>query len=324
MEKQFRMLLAFALKKQASDIHMILKEGKLQICLRTDQGYRQIRQDLFDHRLLEYLKFVSGMDLCAKWEPQSGSMETVINGRKISCRFSLIAAGDITTGVVRLLSARTDLSISQLTSDPAAADYLKSLCRLDHGLVLCAGPTGSGKTTTLHAVLHEMAVSQNRKIVSLESPVEIPDSAYLQLEVNEDMGFNYEKGLEQLLRHDPDVILIGECRSAKVARTLIQASLTGHLVFCTIHAANGREILARMQEFGIPEKELKMVMQAMFALRMMIQNSRKECIYETWNRKQIEEFINTGHTDVIPLEQRAAAALAKGWKEAGKGNLRAC
>ena len=185
----------FALKKQASDIHLILKERKLQIYLRTPMGYQKIKQDLFDVRLMEYLKYISGMDLCSKWEPQSGSMETELDGSSVSSRFSVITTGEVCTGVLRILAARKYLTIRQLSSNPDISRYLTDLCGLDHGLVLCAGPTGSGKTTTLHAILHEMAATQNRKIVSLESPVEIPDTAYLQLEVNEDLGFDYEKGL---------------------------------------------------------------------------------------------------------------------------------
>lgn len=111
----------------------------------------------------------------------------------------------------------------------------------------------------MHAILHEIACKDQYNVISLEDPIEIEDELYLQLQINEAMGFTYEKGIEELLRHDPDVILIGETRNAYTARMVIRAALTGHMVFTTLHAKNALESLHRLLDFGLSEYDLKIL-----------------------------------------------------------------
>lgn len=339
MEDLLIFLLDYACRKKATDIHLDLEEGEsLQIQLRTENGFLSLTQDIFDQHFLEYLKFVSGMDLCALHHPQSGSF--VLQGLKSehSCRFAFMTNSKHSTGVIRLLNASRDLKIPDLSADEKTRNFLNSLTRAEHGLIISAGPTGSGKTTTLHAILHEMASRKDRKIVSLEDPVEISDPLYLQMEINETQGFTYEKGIEELMRHDPDVILIGECRSAYTAHMAVRAALTGHLVFTTLHSGTAAEAVRRMIEFGCDPTDLRTILHAVFAQRLYpakqsshipenqkenVYETEKECIYEKWQRKDIERYFESGNhpEGVLTLAQQIEAAINDGridrphWKD---------
>lgn len=329
MHRLLELLLDYACSKKASDIHLTSRENQFDILLRTDSGFLELKQDIFDFRLIEYLKYISGMDLCCPHKPQSGSFR--ISGKKdYSCRFALLSSGDLTTGVIRLLNTTADLCIEDLSRNEQAVGFLKQMTFQEHGLIISAGPTGSGKTTTLHAILHEMALRRDRKIVSLEDPVEIRDSNYTQLEINEAQGFTYEKGIEELMRHDPDVILIGECRSAFSAKMAVRAALTGHLVFTTLHSGTAEEAIRRMLEFGVDEKDLSSILQAVFAQRLYRSRDSdseqkrpaesrtgKECVYERWKRQDIEKYFKYGNFDSKPqsLQEEIEAAVRNGWIE---------
>lgn len=313
MKEQLYLLLQYACKMFATDIHIVLSRNKLRISIRTPEGFIPLQQDIFDARLLEYLKFISGMDLCARWTPQSGQFVFSISGRSISCRFSLIENREITTGVIRLLHMQADMPIDRLTHNPQARKFLHSLCQEREGLFISCGPTGSGKSTTIHAVLHEMAACSRVKIVSLEDPVEIPDDTYLQLEISESTGFTYEKGIEELMRHDPDVIFIGECRSAYTARMAVRAALTGHLVFTTLHAGSGRECLHRLLEFGVSQSDLETVLRSIFAQRLFPGIEGRECVYEIWHKKDLNQLFQNQQIDLPSLKEETAYAEREGW-----------
>lgn len=334
MEQLLALLVEYALKHQASDIHLILENRKLKLSLRTSDGFLPVIQDVFDERFLEYLKFCSGMNLTARFEPQSGSFQTLTRFGKISCRFSVLTNRDLVSGVIRILHSGKKLTIQELSSDRKSRDSLKRMIRAEHGLIIFAGPTGSGKTTTVHAILHEMAQDSTRKIVSLEDPIEIEDRSYLQLEINENQNFTYEKGIEELMRHDPDVIFIGECRTSYTAKMACRAALTGHLVFTTLHSGTVRETIRRMIEFGVSESDLGAVLQGVFAQRLFpsvkrqTENTvqiRKECVYEHWKRSDIEEFFESGSLAAKPASllqqirkaEEAGFIPAGSWKNSG-------
>ena len=163
--------------------------------------------------------------------------------------------------------------------------FFQSLIPLRQGLVLCVGPTNSGKTTTLHALLHEIAKTRKHKVVSLEDPIEIEDDSYLQLQINETMGFTYDVGIEQLLRHDPDIICIGETRNSYTAKMVLRASLTGHLVLTSIHAKNGKECISRLEDLGVSKQDLLSVCTAIIH-NAYIQMATRKCVYmKSWIKK---------------------------------------
>lgn len=323
MKEQLKILMQAALARRASDIHLTLQENLLQISFRTDQGYVPLYQNIFDSHLAEYLRYISGMDLTKIWKPQSGHFVYEDEDRAISCRFSWLASPGLSSGVIRLLQAGGELELEDLSRDRQALAFLERCTRLDCGLVVSAGPTGSGKSTTIHALLRQLARKQNRKIVTLEDPVEVEEPHLMQLEVSEENGLTYEQGIEALLRHDPDVIFIGECRSAYTARMCVRAALTGHLVFTTLHAGSVRQTLGRLEELGVPSSDLAMVLQAVFAQRLFPdpEHLRKECVYEFADRKELEILLqqgnhSAGYEDMVQKihtaaeEQRIDAAFA--------------
>ena len=287
MEQLLKDLIQFALNKRSTDIHFILSNHQLKITLRTPNGLESLIQDIWNESFFEYLKYKSHFDLTNPYLPQSGQFSIFLK-KEIFCRFSLIVNQQLQTGVLRILNMNLDLKIDELCHDSEVIQYFHSLTCKRSGLVIFSGPTGSGKTTTLHAILHEISLQGLHKVVSLEDPVEIKDNYYLQLQINEAQGFTYEKGIEELLRHDPDVIFIGETRNTYTAQMVLRACLTGHFVFTTIHAKNGLETIERLMDLGLPYKELKMVLTAVISQRLYSSKNGRECIYEILSNEQLQ------------------------------------
>lgn len=284
MEELLEALIQLALSKKASDIHFVLEKDSLRIQFRTKKGMEKVCQDIWKPSFFEYLKFHAQFDLTNPFLPQSGQFEF----QELFCRFSVIMNKEIQTGVLRLLNQVPDLSIEQLTQNEEQVTMLRKICLIRQGLVITCGPTNSGKTTTMHAILHEIAGKRRYKVVSLEDPIEIEDSSYLQLQINEQQGFTYERGIEELLRHDPDVIFIGETRNAYTAHMVIRAALTGHLVFTTLHAKNSLESLQRLFDFGLQPFDLKNTLSLVMSQRLYSDGKGgKQCIYEIATQKEI-------------------------------------
>ncbi len=300
MEEILETLLKLALSKHASDIHFHSEHGQLSIQLRTMSGMEVLDQDVWKPSFFEFLKFYSHFDLTNPYMPQSGHFEYSIYEKTIFCRFSVIANYEFQTGVLRILNANSNLKINDLTKNSEHIASLKSLCTMRQGLVISAGPTNTGKTTTLHAILHEIALEKRFKVVSLEDPVEIEDSLYVQLQINESIGFTYEKGIEELLRHDPDVIFIGETRNAYTAKMVVRAALTGHLVFTTLHAKNGLETIQRLYDFGLTAFDLQNTLSMILSQRLYSTDKKggKQCIYEILKKADIQYILkNNAYPD---------------------------
>lgn len=317
MKEQLNILMEHALEKRATDIHFTLQDNELQVFLRADSEYVPVIQNIFDTRLMEYLRYLSSMDLTRLWLPQSGQFDFLTAGRMLSCRFSWLSSPGVSSGVIRILGSSGLLELEDLSQDEKALEFLKQITRLENGLVISAGPTGSGKSTTIHAVLRHLARTQNRKIVTLEDPVELEEEHLLQLEVSEEKGLSYENGIASLLRHDPDCIFIGECRSAYTAKMCIRAALTGHLVFTTLHAGSVLQTIGRLEELGVSQSDLSMVLKAVFAQRLIPHETGKgkECVYETADQSRIKELLM--HRDYPEgsdgMEKALARAADQGW-----------
>lgn len=317
MKEQLNILMEHALAKGATDIYFTLQEDSLQVFLRAGSEYVPVVQNIFDQRLMEYLRYLSGMDLTRIWLPQSGQFDFQNGQRLLSCRFSWLSSPGVSSGVIRILRSAGILELEDLTQDDNAVEFLKKITRLDNGLIISAGPTGSGKSTTIHAMLRHLAREQNRKIVTLEDPVEMEEDHLLQLEVSEEKGLSYENGIASLLRHDPDCIFIGECRSAYTAKMCIRAALTGHLVFTTLHAGSVLQVIGRLEELGVSESDLSMVLKAVFAQRLVPHETGKgkECVYEMADQSRLKDLLH--HRDYPEgsdgMEKALEQAAAKGW-----------
>ncbi|MCP8967102.1 competence type IV pilus ATPase ComGA [Ectobacillus ponti] len=263
-------LLAEACELRASDIHFVPRSQDAAVQMRLDHDLltRHIVSKAFCERLVSHFKFLSGMDIGEKRKPQNGSWEWEQNGQQMHLRLSTLPTIHNESLVIRVHLHDSAPSLSELSLFPSSAKTLLSFLHHSHGLILFTGPTGSGKTTTMYALL-EAAKQSQRSIVTLEDPVEKRSDGMLQIQINERAGITYETGLKAILRHDPDIILVGEIRDEQTAKVAVRASLTGHLVLTTLHTNDAQGAVLRLLDFGIPLQELEDSLLAVAAQRLV-------------------------------------------------------
>jgi type II secretion system protein E len=248
-------LLTEAIDLRATDVHVEPFEDQLRVRYRIDGVMQEanippeVRR--FQAAIVSRLKILSHLDIAEKRLPQDGRIKLKITGREIDVRVSVIPMLHGEAMVLRLLS-RSDAAFGMQHLGMAGRDreIFERVLELPHGIVLVTGPTGSGKTTTLYAGLSKIN-DVERKIITIEDPVEYHLSGINQIQVSTKTGLTFAKGLRAILRHDPDVVLIGEIRDRETAEIAVQASLTGHLVFSTLHTNDAPGALARLVDMGI-------------------------------------------------------------------------
>lgn len=300
-----------AIAHQVSDIHFSIKEDDVLIEMRVNDKMKRLKKDAQDLKLFRYLKYKSNIDLSNVNKPQSGTFEMMVDQQKIALRFSIIQSFQRTSAVLRLLNYSQKLSIQDLTWNTFHITFLKNMTRYKNGLLLISGPTGSGKTTTLYTILNSC---KHQKIYTLEDPIEIFNESYVQLQVNEKQGLTYQEGVKQLLRHDPDIIVIGEIRDAVTAAIAIQCALTGHLVLSTIHAESCLGAIVRLMDLGIDKQYLKAVLKGISNQRLLTTPTKKIGAYEVMDRNEVnyclthEKESNTHQTMVCTIQE----AIQKG------------
>lgn len=237
----------------ASDVHIEQKADHTRVRFRID-GQLQDQEKLnveIGPAIIARIKVLSDLDVAERRAPQDGRTTISVRGVPVDVRISTAPTVFGESLVVRLLTRRdVDYSLERLGLRPSVASGLKNLLSRSHGLLLVTGPTGSGKTTTLYAALRELA-SARSKILTIEDPVEYVFEDILQSQVNEAAGFTFSTALRSYLRHDPDVILIGEIRDTETARLAVQASLTGHLVLATVHTNDAATAPSRLIDMGV-------------------------------------------------------------------------
>lgn len=316
MKEKFEQLLHMANQKKVTDIHFILMKHHLQVQVRGWNGLESIHNSAFDEGLFHYLKYISKLDLGNTLQPQNGNFTYHFQNEKLYFRFSLLPTLEKQTAVLRILNNHNEITLENLSSSKSQYQSFLSWTKTRSGLIVLSGPTGSGKTTTLHAILKKIASDNRLRVVSLEDPIEIVDQSYLQLQINEAIGFTYEEGIRELMRHDPDVIMIGEIRDSKTARMLLRSALSGHLVFTTIHAKNCLEAIKRLYEFGLSKQDLHHTLTAVTAQRLYRRKRIKErvCIYEILEREELDYYFENQeypkmHNDIY---QEIKNAISKG------------
>ncbi len=286
MEKELERLVEYALHHQVSDLHFQVRDETVSMQMRK-QG-RLVNCDDFqcDLRLFRYLQYRANMELSMSSVPQTGRFDFEVNEKRISLRFATIQSYQMIDGVLRILNAENALTMESLFLYSEHLNMMRQAFQKENGLILISGPTGSGKTTTLYTCLK--AVSQ-RMIYTVEDPIEVFDERFVQLQVNEAQNFNYEQSIRQLMRHDPDIIMIGEIRDAAAAKGAIQSALTGHLVAATIHASSCIGAIERMKDFGVNEQLLNDVLSLVSSQRLL-NSYRKEKVgaYEMMGRKELD------------------------------------
>jgi type II secretory ATPase GspE/PulE/Tfp pilus assembly ATPase PilB-like protein len=248
-------ILMDAYKKDASDIHLEPGVGKdpLSVRYRVD-GMCRVSHEVpssYKKALLSRIKIMSNLNITERRKPQSGKIIIRYKDKKIEYRVETTpTVGGNEDAVLRILTKSKPMPLDQMGFSPRDQKKFKDVLSRPAGMILCVGPTGSGKTTTLHSALNFIN-KPNRKIWTAEDPVEITQKGLRQVQVNPQIGFTFQEALRSFLRSDPDVIMVGEIRDRETAKTAIEASLTGHLVFSTLHTNNAPETLVRLVEMGM-------------------------------------------------------------------------
>ena len=220
------------------------------------------------------IKVMARLDIAERRVPQDGRLQVGYQARNVDVRVSIMPSIHGEDAVLRILDREhlaqslAGLTLRKLGFDESTQAALHLLCRKPHGMLLVTGPTGSGKTTTLYAAITETRQTRD-KVITIEDPVEYQLSGVLQIPVNERKGLTFEKGLRSILRHDPDKILVGEIRDAETARIAVQAALTGHLVFTTVHANTVFDVVGRFEQFGIDAYTLTSAVNGVLAQRLL-------------------------------------------------------
>ncbi len=260
-----------AAKEKASDIHFESYERDLAVRFRIDGTLKNIINPpkRLQSLIVSRVKIMSGLDIAEKRLPQDGRLKIIIAGKDIDVRVSVIPTSHGERVVMRLLDKTTMLlNFEQIGMDAEVSARLKKLIRSPHGVILVSGPTGSGKTTTLYAALSHIN-SPDKNIITVEDPVEYQLPGIGQMPVNTKIGLTFASGLRSILRQDPDVIMVGEIRDQETAQIGIQASLTGHLVFSTIHTNDAAGAITRLVDMGIEPFLISSSLTATLAQRLV-------------------------------------------------------
>ncbi|AJK87183.1 MULTISPECIES: competence type IV pilus ATPase ComGA [Lysinibacillus] len=261
----------------------------------------ELPNDLAD-RMISYYKFLAQLDISERRKPQSGSFQKAMEQQSYAFRVSTLPSVFLKESlIIRLLLQNHSFPLTSLCFFKSSAHKLMELVQNRQGLLFFTGATGSGKSTSLYSLIHYCSTELNRHVISLEDPVENNQANLLQIQVNERAGVTYATGLKAILRHSPDVIMIGEIRDKETAKIAIEASLTGHLVVSTIHAKDSISCLYRLMDLGVSIDELRQTIIGIVAQILFHSSALQD------DRLALYEILSDIH-----LNQAISAILNKG------------
>lgn len=311
ISKALTTILSYAAKTKASDIHIEPLENSLIIRCRIDGVLRRIMElpKTVAPALVSRIKILSNLKIDEHRIPQDGQFTVLVDDQEIDLR---IAISPVTWGeqvVIRLLDKTgVSMEIEKMGMSGRALRSVLAGIRKPNGMILTSGPTGSGKSTTLYALIQQIK-SEEINIVTLEDPVEYKMDGINQIQVNVDAGLTFASGLRSILRQDPDVVMVGEIRDSETAGLAVQAALTGHLVFSTLHTNSAAGILPRLLDMGIEPFLLASTLNVVIGQRLVRRITEKREIYKS---SSIEtEGINSIVGNLLPKDQESVAKVSE-------------
>lgn len=272
-----------ALRAQASDVHLERTSTGLTVKQRLDGVLVEVAhfsESGFAEQVVSRVKVLANLDIAEQRVPQDGRFQVMMFGREVDFRVSIMPSIHGEDAVIRVLDRNTrgdtqqGIGLDKLGFDADTLGKLRKLARDPYGMLLVTGPTGSGKTTTLYETLLEIN-SGREKIITIEDPIEYHLPGVLQIPVNEKKGLTFARGLRSILRHDPDKVMVGEIRDAETAQIAVQAALTGHLVFTTVHANNVFDVIGRFINMEVEPRSFVSALNGILAQRLV----RLNCTY---------------------------------------------
>ncbi len=273
-------ILEEAVEARASDIHMEAQAAGMKVRYRIDGVLQQqpIPPELnrFQNAIISRLKIMARLNIAEKRVPQDGRIKLKIRGREVDIRVSIIPMLHGEGIVMRILDKdRLNFSLRGIGMDEETYADFRELIKLPHGILLVTGPTGSGKTTTLYSALNEIK-NETTKIITTEDPIEYQLDGINQIQVHAKVGLTFAASLRAILRHDPDVCLVGEIRDLETAENAVQAALTGHLVFSTLHTNDASSAFMRLIDMGVEPFLIASTVEGVMAQRL-VRTLCKEC-----------------------------------------------
>lgn len=278
IEEFFSILIKKSIETRASDIHIEALEFSCVIRFRIDGSLKLFY--IFDKEFLKvlssYIKMLSKLEITQNRVPMDGRFSQDIDNKKFDFRVSTMPTINGESIVIRVLDTKNvSKDIKELGFSSHILDSIEDICKLKQGLVLVTGPTGSGKSTTLYSIIKKMN-SEDKKIITVEDPVEYKLQQIQQIEVNEEIELGFNTVLKNILRQDPDIILIGEIRDSVSLSIALQASLTGHLILASIHANNSVDTISRLVDLKADKYLLSTTLKYIVSQRLVL-NICKEC-----------------------------------------------
>jgi type IV pilus assembly protein PilB len=278
-----RLMITQGLRDRASDIHIEPRGEQVRVRYRVDGALHDVLDlpGAMGPAIVSRVKIMAGMNIVERRRPQDGQISMQVEGREVDIRVATTSVVGGEKVVMRLLDkSRPIFHVGELGMPPGMAQRYTALLRSPYGMVICSGPTGSGKTTTLYGSLGEINTPE-RNIMTIEDPVEYTIPTINQIQINEQAGVTFATGLKSILRQDPDVILVGEIRDVETARIAVQSALTGHFVLSSLHATDAVSALHRLLDMGIESFLVASSVSAVLSQRLL----RRVCdnCQETYN-----------------------------------------
>ncbi len=284
-----------AIRLEASDIHFECFADQMIVRYRLDGSLGTVRR--LDKEsapaVSTRIKIMANLNILERRLPQDGRITVRLGEDAVDMRVSVVPTAGGESLVLRLFNKkRTPLTVDQLGLSPEDRDLLVGIAGAPNGLVLVSGPTGSGKTTTLNAIMQHIR-SDALKIISIEDPIEYLIDGVNQIQANERIGLTFDSILRRVLRQDPNIIMVGEIRDAQTAELAVRAALTGHLVFSTLHTKDSVSVIARLRNMGIPPYLIAAVLRGSAAQRL-VRRVCQDCRHEVAPTEAQRELL-AGH-----------------------------